>query len=165
MNDDAIFERLEQLGLELPPPPSAVAAYVPCVVHGGLAVVSGQVPNVDGVVLHPGHLGDRVDVDEGAEAARRAALQALSALHHALGGSFARLERIVQVTVYVASVPGFVDHPKVANGASELLVDVLGDRGQHARAAIGMASLPLGASVEVAVTAAVHAAEGSAREA
>jgi enamine deaminase RidA (YjgF/YER057c/UK114 family) len=155
MNDDAILERLEQRGLELPPPPTAVAAYVPCVVHGELAFVSGQVPIVDGVVLHPGHLGDRVDAQEGAEAARRAALQALSALRHALGGSFARLERIVQVTVFVAAVPDFVDHPKVANGASELLVEVLGDAGQHARAAVGMASLPLGASVEVAVTAAV----------
>lgn len=158
MNDDAIFERLDQLCLELPPPPSAVAAYVPCVVHGGLAVVSGQVPSVDGAVMHPGHLGDRVDVDEGAEAARRAALQALSALRHALGDSFARLERIVQVTVYVAAVPGFVDHPLVANGASDLLVEVLGDWGQHARAAVGMSSLPLGASVEVAVIAAVHPA-------
>lgn len=155
MNDDAILERLEQLGLELPPPPAAVAAYVPCVIHGDLALVSGQVPFVDGSVLHPGHLGDRVDAEEGAEAARRAALQALSALRHALGGSFERLERIVQVTVYVAAVPDFVDHPKVANGASDLLVDVLGDAGQHARAAIGMSSLPLGASVEVAVTAAV----------
>ena len=158
MNDDAILERLEQLDLELPPPPPAVAAYVPCVVHGDLAVVSGQVPIVDGAVLHPGHLGDRVDAQEGAEAARRAALQALSALRHALGGSFARLERILQVTVFVAAEPDFVDHPKVANGASELLVEVLGDWGQHARAAVGMASLPLGASVEVAVTAAVHPA-------
>jgi len=85
------------------------------VVHGDLAVVSGQVPIVDGAVLHPGHLGDRVDAQEGAEAARRAALQALSALRHALGGSFARLERILQVTVFVAAEPDFVDHPKVAN--------------------------------------------------
>ena len=158
MNDDVIFERLTELGLELPPPPAAVAAYVPCVVHGDLAIVSGQIPMVDGTVLHPGHLGDRVDAAEGAEAARRAALQALSALHHALGDSFARLDRILQVTVYVAALPEFVDHPKVANGASDLLVDVLDDWGQHARAAVGMASLPLGASVEVAVTAAVHPA-------
>ena len=158
MNDEAIFERLSELGLELPPQPSAVAAYVPCVVHGSLAFVSGQVPSVDGEILHPGHLGDRVGVAEGAEAARRAALQALSALHHGLGDSFARLERIVQVTVFVAAVPGFVDHPKVANGASDLLVEILDDWGTHARAAIGMASLPLGASVEVAVTAAVSPA-------
>ncbi len=156
MNDDAILERLEQLGLELPPPPVALAAYVPCVVHGDLAYVSGQVPLVDGTVMHPGHLGDRVDAAEGAEGARRAALQALSALRHALGDSLERLERIVQVTVYVAAVPDFVDHPKVANGASDLLVEVLGDPGRHARAAIGMSSLPLGASVEVAVTAAVR---------
>lgn len=155
MNDDAILERLEQLGLELPPPPVALAAYVPCVVQGDLAYVSGQVPLVDGTVMYPGHLGDRVDAAEGAEAARRAALQALSALRHGLGGSLDRLERIVQVTVYVAAVPDFVDHPKVANGASDLLAEVLGDPGQHARAAVGMASLPLGASVELALTAAV----------
>jgi len=158
MNDDAILERMSELGLELPPPPAAVAAYVPCVVHGDVAMVSGQVPMVDGAVLHPGLLGDRVDAAEGAEAAARAALQALSALRHALGDSFARLERILQVTVYVAAVPGFVDHPKVANGASELLASVLGDWGQHARAAVGMSSLPLGACVEVALTAAVHPA-------
>jgi enamine deaminase RidA (YjgF/YER057c/UK114 family) len=158
MNDDAILERLSELGLELPPPPAAVAAYVPCLVHGDLAFVAGQVPMVDGAVMHPGHLGDRVDAAEGAEAARRAALQALSALRHGLGDSFARLERIVQVTVYVASVPDFTQHPAVANGASELLTEVLDDRGTHARAAVGMASLPLGASVEVAVTAAVSPA-------
>ncbi len=155
MNDLAISERLEGLGLELPEPPGALAAYVPCVVHARLAMVSGQVPMVEGRVLHPGHLGAEVTPEEGAEAAGRAALQALSALRAAIGGSFARLERILQVTVYVAAVPGFTDHPKVANGASELLVGVLGDPGKHARAAVGMSSLPLGACVEVALTAIV----------
>jgi enamine deaminase RidA (YjgF/YER057c/UK114 family) len=155
MDDHAILERLEQLGLEFPAPPPALAAYVPCVVHARLAIVAGQVPMVDGHVMHPGHLGEEVTPEEGAEAAGRAALQALSAIREALGGSFDRLERILQVTVYVAAVPGFTDHPKVANGASELLVSVLGDAGKHARAAVGMSSLPLGACVEVALTAAV----------
>ena len=155
MDDTQIVDRLTELGIELPPPPAAVAAYVPCVVHRSMAFVAGQVPLVDGKVLHPGALGDEVSVDEGVAGARQAALQALSALRHGLGDSFERLERIVQVTVYIASVPGFVEHPQVANGASELLGDVLGDMGRHARAAVGMSSLPLGGCVEVQVTAAV----------
>jgi enamine deaminase RidA (YjgF/YER057c/UK114 family) len=154
MNDAAILARLSELGIELPPPSKPVAAYVPCVVANGVAFVAGQVPMVSGALLHPGHLGEDVAVADGAAAARQAALQALSVLRDALGG-FDRLERIAQVTVFVAATPDFVDHPTVANGASELLVEVLGEAGQHARAAVGMSSLPLGASVEVALTAAV----------
>ena len=154
MDAAAIAARLKDLGIELPPPPKAIASYVPCVVHGGLAFVSGQIPMADGVVLHPGHLGDRVTLEDGADGAARTALQALSALQAAAGG-FARVERLLQVTVFVASAPEFVDHPKVANGASDLLVRILGDEGRHARAAIGVASLPLGASVELTLTAAV----------
>ena len=155
MDDARILERISELGLELPPPAKPVASYIPVRVSGKLAFVAGQVPMVDGAVVHPGHLGDPADhvtAEEGAEAARQAALQALSVLREALG-SFEPLAGIAQVTVYVASAPGFVEHPAVANGASDLLVDVLGEAGRHARAAIGMASLPLGASVEVAVTA------------
>jgi enamine deaminase RidA (YjgF/YER057c/UK114 family) len=154
MNDAAILARLSELGIELPPPSKPVAAYVPCVVANGVAFVAGQVPMVAGGLLHPGHLGEDVAVADGAAAARQAALQALSVLHDELGG-FDRLERIAQVTVFVSATPDFVDHPAVANGASELLVEVLGEAGEHARAAIGMSSLPLGASVEVALTAAV----------
>ena len=154
MDDAAILARLDELGLELPAPPTALAVYTPCVVHGGIADVSGQVPMVDGSVLNPGHLGDRVTIEEGAAAARRAALQALAVLRDGLGG-FGRLQRVLQVTVFVAATPDFVDHPKVANGASELLIEVLGDEGGHARAAVGMSSLPLGVCVEVALTAAV----------
>lgn len=154
MDDAAILSRLFELQLELPSPPTALAAYIPCVVRDGVAYVSGQVPFVAGDVMNPGHLGDRVTIQEGAAAARQAALQALSVMREALNG-FDRLERILQVTVFIASTPDFVDHPKVANGASELLVDVLGDEGRHARAAVGMASLPLASSVELALTAAV----------
>ncbi len=152
MNDADLTARLSELGIELPPPPMAVAAYVPVRIAGGTAYVAGQVPMQDGRPMHPGHLGGNVLVDEGQAAARQAALQALSALREALGG-FDRLEGIAQVTVYIASTADFVDHPTVANGASEVLVEVLGEPGKHARAAIGMASLPLGASVEVQVTA------------
>jgi len=123
-------------------------------VSGTLAFVAGQVPIIDGQVLYPGLLGDGVSVEQGIEGGRRAALQALSALRAELG-SFDRLVRIAQMTVYIASTPKFAEHPKVANGASDLLVAVLGDAGKHARAAIGMASLPLGGCIEVAVTAEV----------
>jgi enamine deaminase RidA (YjgF/YER057c/UK114 family) len=155
MNDADVLARLSELSLQLPDPPTALAAYVPCVVANGLAFVAGQVPMRDGAVMNPGRLGDRVTIDDGAAAARQAALQALSVLRDALGG-FDRLERLAQVSVYVAATPDFIDHPKVANGASEVFVDVLGDAGAHARAAVGMASLPLDASVEVALTAIVR---------
>ena len=157
MNDEKTLGRIQELGLELPPPPAAVAAYLPCVIHGSLAFVAGQIAMTGGEVLHPGSLGDGVGLGEGVEAARQAALQALSALREALGGSFERVERILQVTVFVASVPGFVEHPKVANGASELLAEILGELGRHARAAVGVPSLPLGAPVELVMTAAVRA--------
>lgn len=150
-----MLARLAELGLELPPPPQAIASYVPCVVHGGTAWVAGQVPMIDGVPVPRGRVGEDVTVEDAADGAARAGLQILSALRGALG-SFDRLERIVQVSVFVASVPSFADHPKVANGASDLLVDVLGDAGRHARAAVGCASLPLGAAVEVTATAAVR---------
>ena len=157
MDDETILGLIQELGLELPAPPAAVAAYLPCVVHGSLAFGAGQIAMSGGQVLHPGSLGDGVGLDEGIQAARQAALQALSALREALGGSFERVERVLQVTVFVASVPGYVDHPKVANGASELLAEILGELGRHARAAVGVSSLPLGAPVELVMTAAVRA--------
>lgn len=152
MNDADVLRRIADLGLELPPAPVPVAAYVPVRIAGATAYVAGQVPMVDGVVVNPGALGRDVSVDEGSAGAALAALQALSALRAALG-SFDRLLGILQVTVYVASTSDFAEHPQVANGASELLVNVLGETGRHARAAIGMSSLPLGGSVEVVVTA------------
>ncbi len=154
MNDAELFQRMTDLGHELPPTPKAVASYVPVRIAGGTAYVAGQLPNVNGVVMSPGLLGGEVTVAEGQAAARQAALQALSALRDALG-SFDRLLGILQVTVYIASVPEFDEHPIVANGASDLLVEILGDAGKHARAAVGMSSLPLGGSVEVVVTAEV----------
>lgn len=155
MDDAEVLSRLTELGLELPPPPASVAAYVPVVEGGGLAFVSGQIPMVGGALLHPGRLGENVSLEQGQEAARRCALQVLSALRARLG-SLDRLERILKLDVFVASAPGFTDQPKVANGASELLADVLGEPGQHARAAVGVLALPLGACVEVAAMAAVR---------
>ena len=147
-----IEERLAELGIELPPAPGPVASYVPVAVAGDLAFVAGQVPIEDGQVMLTGRLGDVVGIEEGQEAARRCALQAVSALRDALG-SLDRIAQIPQVTVYVASIPGFTDQPKVANGASDVLVQIFGEAGKHARAAVGVVELPLGAPVEVAVTA------------
>jgi enamine deaminase RidA (YjgF/YER057c/UK114 family) len=158
MDDAAVLTRLAELGAELPTSTTPLAVYVPCVISGSFAFVAGQVPMEEGRVQSPGLLGDRVSVEDGAVAARRAALQALGVLRDALGGSFARLRRIAQVTIYVAATPSFIDHPKVANGASEFLVAALGDPGAHARVAIGVASLPLGASVELALTAEIEPA-------
>ena len=155
MDDAKISERLTELGLTLPPPTKPVASYVPLRIVGFLAFVAGQVPFVDGRVLHPGRLGEGVSVQAAAEAAGQATLQALSVLRGGLGGTFGRLRGIAQVTVFIAATPDFQEHPKVADGASNRLVDVLGATGMHARAAVGMSSLPLGACVEVAVTAEV----------
>lgn len=151
-----VIERLAELGIELPPPPQAVASYVPVVVAGGFAFVSGQVPMVEGALLHPGKLGAEVTLELGQEAARRCALQALSALNAELG-SLERVKRIARADVFVASAPGFTEQPKVANGASDLLVEIFGDAGRHARAAVGVAELPLGACVEVALLAELNA--------
>lgn len=157
MNDTDVLSKLSALGLSLPAPPQALAAYVPVRIGEGIAHVSGQVPMLDGTLLHPGALGREVTVEQGAEAAARAALQLISALRDALGGSLERLDQLLTVSVFVASVPDFFEHPKVANGASELLAELLGEAGRHARIAVGVASLPLGSCVEVAGTAAVRA--------
>ena len=144
--------RLSDLGLELPPPPQPVASYIPIVVSGDLAFVAGQVPLQDGSLLWTGKLGADLTVAEGAAATRRCALQALSVLRGTLG-SLDRVRRIVKLTVYVASAPGFVQHPTVADGASDLMAEVFGEQGRHARVSVGVAELPLGAPVEVDVVA------------
>lgn len=156
MRDADILGRLSELGHELPPPAAPVANYVPVVRAGSLAFVAGQVAMAGDHPIHPGRLGANVSVEMGQESAAAAALQALSVLRDHLGGSLDRLRRIVQVTVYVAAEAAFIEHPKVANGASEVLIGALGEDGGHARAAVGVASLPLGASVEVVVTAEVR---------
>jgi len=143
-----IEDKLRQMGLELPDPPKPVASYVPCVRTGNLLFVSGQVPREKGVLRFSGHLGRERTVEEGQQAARICALNALSAVKQALG-SLDRVRRIVKLTGYVASAPGFTDQPKVVDGASVFLVELFGERGQHARAAIGVNELPLGSAVEL----------------
>lgn len=146
--------RLADLGIELPPAPQPVASYVPVVVSRGLAFVAGQIARPDGELLHPGSLGGDVGVEQGQEAARICALQALAVLKAELG-DLDKVRRIVKLEVFVASTQGFTDQPAVANGASDLLAEVFGDAGTHARAAVGVSGLPLGASVEVVMIAEV----------
>jgi enamine deaminase RidA (YjgF/YER057c/UK114 family) len=141
-------ERLQELGVSLPAPAVPVAAYVPCVRTGNLVYVSGQVPVVDGKPSHLGLLGGDVDLEDGRAAARTCAVNVLAALKAELG-ELSRVRRVVKVTGFVASTPGFTDHPKVINAASELFGDAFGDAGRHARAAVGVAALPLGVPVEV----------------
>jgi enamine deaminase RidA (YjgF/YER057c/UK114 family) len=145
-----IEERLAELGIILPPPPQPVASYVPVKVVGDLAWVAAQIPMQDGAVTVAGKVGGEVTTDDANAGARRCALQALAALQAALG-TLDRVKGIVKLDVFVASAPGFTDHPEVANGASDILVEVFGDEGRHARAAVGVPELPLGAAVEVAL--------------
>jgi enamine deaminase RidA (YjgF/YER057c/UK114 family) len=147
-----IEERLAELGIELPPAATPIASYVPVRISGDHAYVSGQIPMQEGMLLSEGRLGAELTVEQGQAAARRCALQALSALRNALS-SLDDVHGIVRVDVFVASAPGFTDQPSVANGASDVLVEIFGDEGRHARAAVGVAELPLGASVEIAMVA------------
>ena len=141
-----IEARLEELGIILPEAAAPVASYVPVVVHGGFAHVSGQLPFIDGV-LKTGRLGEDVELDEGMEAARACGLMILAQLKAA--GLLEKVERVVKLGAFVNSTGAFTDQPKVANGASDLMVEVFGDKGRHARAAVGVPALPLGAAVEV----------------
>ena len=143
----AVAERLTELGLALPPAAKPVASYVPVVVTGKLAFVSGQIARREGQVVFPGHLGETVIVEQGYAAARECALDALAAMREE--GLLERIARVVRVAGYVSSAPTFAEQPRVVNGASDLLVQVFGDAGKHARVSVGVASLPLGASVEV----------------
>lgn len=144
-----IDQRLSELGIELPPANAPAGNYVPFVRTGDLLFVSGQIPIVDGQPAFIGLLGDGLTVEDGAAAARTCTLSILAQAKAALDGDLDRIVRCVKVSGFVACTADFTDHPKVVNGASDLLVEVLGDAGRHARAALGMAALPLGVAVEV----------------
>ena len=144
---DMIATKLAELGLELPQAAAPVAAYVPVVEVGGLLHISGQLPFRDGRIV-TGRLGADVSLEDGQDAARRCALMLVAQIKAAIG-DLARVKRIVKLGVFVNSTPDFTDQPKVANGASDLMVALFGDAGKHARSAVGVAVLPLGAAVEV----------------
>ncbi len=154
MTEAEITARLAELGLTLPEAAAPVAAYVPVVVAGGLAHVSGQLPFVAGKLVR-GRLGEDVSLEEGYAAARACGLMLIAQLKAALG-SLDRVERVVKLGGYVNSAADFTDQPKVVNGASELMVAVFGDAGKHARSAVGVLALPLGAAVEVDAIVAVR---------
>lgn len=145
---ETVADRLRALGIELPAPAAAVANYIPVRISGNLAIVSGQLPMAAGAVRYKGKLGAGVSVEDGQAAARLCAINLLAQLHAACGG-LDRIAACLRLGGFVACTPEFTDHPKVINGASDLMVGVLGDAGRHARAAVGVPSLPLDAAVEV----------------
>lgn len=143
-----IEARLAELGLALPEAKPAIATYVPFVEANGQLLVSGQLPLKDGAIAVTGHLGDNVSLEAGQEAARVCALNIFAQAKTALG-DLDRITRLLRLNGFVSSTPDFADHPKVINGASDLFVDILGDKGRHTRIAVGCASLPLKAAVEI----------------
>jgi enamine deaminase RidA (YjgF/YER057c/UK114 family) len=143
-----VEQRLKDLDIELPIPAAAVANYVPYVITGNLVFISGQLPLENGKPAVLGKLGAEVSVEDGTRAARLCGLGLLAQLRAAVG-DLDRVKRAVRLTAFVASDPTFTDQPKVVNGASDLMVEVLGDAGRHARVAVGAPSLPLNVAVEI----------------
>lgn len=143
-----IEEKLASLGITLPVPPAPAGSYVPVVISGNLAFVAGQIPAEGGQVKFKGKVGRDLPVEAGQQAARLCTINALAQLKAALG-SLDRIKRFVKVTGFVNCDPSFIEQPKVVNGASDLLVQVFGESGKHARAAVGVSSLPLDSAVEV----------------
>jgi enamine deaminase RidA (YjgF/YER057c/UK114 family) len=144
-----IERRLTELGIVLPEPAAAAANYVPFVVSGNTVYVSGQLPITDGKITIAGKVGDDVSVDQAQAAARLVALNILAQVKAAAGGDLDRIRRCVKLGGFVNAAPDFTDHPKVINGASDLMGEVLGERGRHARFAAGAGSLPFNAAVEI----------------
>lgn len=147
--DLSVEERLQDLGIELPEAPAPVGSYVPYVVSDRTVYVSGQVAIWDGEIQYQGRLGDGISLADGQAAARLCGVNLIAQLRAACGGDLERVARVVKLGGFVNAAPDFVDHAKVINGASDLMTAVFGDRGRHARAAVGCASLPLGSAVEV----------------
>ncbi len=145
----SVEARLAELGLTLPSAAAPAANYVPFVISGNLIFVSGQLPMSNGALTIKGLVGQDVSVEQGKEAAKLCALNLLAQVKAALGGDLSRLKRVVKLTAFVASGPDFTQHPEVVNGASDVLVEILGDAGRHARAAVGAPSLPRGTPVEI----------------
>lgn len=144
-----IEARLSELELNIPIIPKAVANYVGYKIVGDWVIISGQLPFKNGEILNPGHLGATVSLEEGIAAARQCAINILAQLKTAVDSDWSRVIQCIRLGGFVASTPDFTQHPLVINGASDLIGDVFGDNGRHARAAVGVAALPLGASVEV----------------
>lgn len=151
-----IETRLADMGITIPEPPAPVASYVGHVIHNGMVIVSGQLPLADGALTQTGLLGKDVTTEQGAAAAKVCAINILAQVKVACGGDLERIVQCLRLGGFVASLPDYTDHPKVINGASDFMGEVLGDKGVHARAAVGVAALPLNASVEVEATFAIR---------
>lgn len=142
--------KIKEMGLTIPEAPKPVAAYVPAIRSGNFVYTAGQIPFLNGELKYKGKLGAEVTVEQGYEAAKLCALNCLSVTRGVLD-SLDKIVRVVHVTGYVNSAPDFADHPKVVNGASELLGQIFAENGKHARAAVGCANLPMNAAVEVGI--------------
>jgi enamine deaminase RidA (YjgF/YER057c/UK114 family) len=146
---NSIDENLKALGIVLPTPMKPVANYVPWVKSGNMVYISGQGAVVEGKVLFSGKLGDTVSLEDGAKSARLTGINLLAQLREAADGDLSKVKRIVKLVGFVACTAEFADQPKVINGASDLMVEVFGEKGRHARSAVGVPSLPLNFSVEI----------------
>lgn len=144
-----VEQRLGDVGLTIPEPPKGAGNYVPYVVAGDLVFVSGQIPLIEGETVCSGQLGRDADMKRGVKAARACALNLLSHLKAACDGDLSRVVRVVRLGGFVSATPEFEQHPAVIDGASELMIEAFGEAGRHARAAVGVASLPRGVSVEI----------------
>jgi enamine deaminase RidA (YjgF/YER057c/UK114 family) len=145
----SIEDRLKELDIVLPTPPAPVASYVPYVVSGNLVYISGQVTLAADGLKYVGTVGKEISLEDGKAAAKLCAINVIAQVKAACGGDLGRVKRVVKVTVFVNAVPGYAQHPEVANGASDLFVAVFGDAGKHARAAVGAGSLPRNVATEV----------------
>lgn len=157
-----LSEQLNHLGIQLPPVPTPVAAYIPAIVYEGLVQTAGQIPIQAGKIRAVGLVPTQVSTEHAAECARICVLNALAAAAQAAGG-LDNIERPLKVTCFVAATPEYTDHPKVADGASKLLHEIFGEAGTHARAAVGCSSLPRGVPVEVDVLFKVRNAPANGR--
>jgi len=151
----SVEAKLTKLGIELPPPPPAVAAYEPWMRTGNLVFTSGQLPWRDGEMAYSGRCGEEITEDQGYQAARQCAINAIAQIK-AAAGDLDRVKRIVKVDGYVHTAPGFRNHPQMLNGTSELFNAVFGERGRHSRLAIGIDEMPLNAAVQICVTAEIE---------
>ncbi|MGH1398728.1 MAG: RidA family protein [Alphaproteobacteria bacterium] len=144
-----IKAKLNELGYELPDAAAPAANYVPYVVSGKHIFISGQIPFLNGEKMHQGRVGDDLSVEDGVEAAKACALNILGQANAAVDGDFSKIKRLVKLGGFVQSTPDFTAHPTVINGASDLMVEALGDAGKHSRFAVGAPCLPLGVAVEI----------------
>ena len=147
---ESISGRLQQLGISLPEVPPPVANYVPFLLQDQFVYIAGQIPFLDGVLIHPGSVPNEVSIENGRAAARQCGINILAALSGALNGNLDRVRQCMRLDGFVASAAGFTQQPAIVNGASDLMVDVFGAAGRHTRTAVGVSELPLNACVEVA---------------